>query len=68
MEDIGFFAMMDDIVADGLNVSLEEYRDTIGNCTYWETLYIVSVFLGEHSKKYENAKEVFNNRREYVNS
>lgn len=68
MEDIGFFAMMDDIVADGLNVSFEEYRDTIGNCTYWETLYIVSVFLGEHSKKYENAREVFNNRREYVNS
>lgn len=67
MEDLGFFTMMDDVMSEGLEVSVEEYRDTIQKCSYWQTLFIVSVFLGEHTEKYSKAKEVFNSNREYAN-
>lgn len=68
MEDLGFFSMMDDIMCQGLDVSIEEYRSTIEKCSYWETLFIVSVFLGEHDDKYERAKEIFDGKREYTHS
>lgn len=70
MEDIGLFGLMDDIVAEGLEVTIEEYTEVIDKCSYWEGLFIISVFLGNHIDKFERAREVFDSHRikEYADS
>lgn len=63
MEDIGFFGMIDYSIAEELGVDVDTYNYVIENkCTYWETLYIVAVFLDQRIEKIEKAKEIFNNR------
>lgn len=63
MEDIGIFGMIDYTIAEDLGVDVDTYNDVIENkCTYWETLYIVTVFLDQRIEKMDKAKEIFNNR------
>ena len=54
----------------GLEVTIEEYTEVIDKCSYWEGLFIISVFLGNHIDKFERAREVFDSHRikEYADS
>ena len=63
MEDIGIFGMIDFTIAEDLGVDVETYNDVIENkCTYWEALYIVTVFFDQRYEKMENARSIFNKR------
>jgi len=63
MEDIGIFGMIDFSIAEDLGVDVETYNDVIENkCTYWEALYIVTVFFDQRYEKMENARHIFNKR------
>ena len=63
MEDIGIFGMIDYTIAEDLGVDVDTYNDVIENkCTYWETLYFVTVFLDQRIQKMDKAREIFNNR------
>ena len=63
MEDIGIFGMIDYGVANELGVEQMVYIDVLDNkCTYWETLFILGVYLNERQDKKQNAKEIFYSR------
>jgi len=63
MEDIGIFGMIDFGIANDLGVDVETYNKVIETkCTYWESLYIVTVFLDQRYDKMDKAREIFNHR------
>lgn len=63
MEDIGIFGMIDFGIANDLGVDVETYNEVIETkCTYWESLYIVTVFLDQRYDKMDNARKIFNHR------
>jgi hypothetical protein len=60
MEDIGIFGMIDFLVSDELGVSRDVYIDVIDKkCTYWEAIYIVTVFYQQVEEKKDKAREIF---------
>lgn len=60
MEDIGFFGMIDFAIAEDLGVDVDTYNDVIENkCTYWESIFIVTVFLDQRYDKMEKARNIF---------
>jgi hypothetical protein len=60
MEDIGIFGMIDFTLAEELGVDVDTYNYVIENkCTYWEGLFIVTVFLDQRYNKMEKARKIF---------
>ena len=60
MEDIGLFGMIDFALAEELGVDVDTYNFVIENkCTYWETLFIIIVFLDHRHDKMEKARSIF---------
>jgi hypothetical protein len=63
MEDIGIFGMIDFALADELGVDVDTYNYVMENgCTYWETVFIVTVFMDQRFDKMDKAREIFHNR------
>lgn len=63
MEDIGLFGMIDFTLAEELGVDVDTYNHVIENkCTYWETLFIITVFLDQRTDKMDKARQIFQNK------
>lgn len=63
MEDIGFFGMIDFSLAHELGVDVDTYNNVISNkCTYWETLFIITVFMDQRYEKMDKARKIFTDR------
>jgi hypothetical protein len=64
MEELGIFGLIDLSIAQELDVDVEVYNQVIREkCTYWERIFIVTVFLDQIVDKMDKAREIFNNRR-----
>jgi len=64
MEELGLFALMDLSIAQELDVDVDVYNQVIKEqCTYWERIFIVTVFLDQKVDKMDKAREIFNSRR-----
>jgi len=51
-----------------LGVDVDTYNEVIETkCTYWESLYIVTVFLDQRYDKMYKAREIFNHRMKHGN-
>jgi hypothetical protein len=60
MEDIGIFGMIDLTLAEELGVDVDTYNYVMENkCSYWEGLFIVTVFFDNRVEKMENARNIF---------
>ena len=64
MEELGLFALMDLSIAQELDVDVDVYNEVIKEqCTHWERIFIVTVFLDQKVDKMDKAREIFNSRR-----
>ena len=68
MEDIGFFGMIDFAIAEDLGVDVDTYNDVIENkCSYWEALFIITVFFDQRIDKMEKARNIFMSKLNHGN-
>lgn len=59
------FALIDLSIAQELDVDVDVFNRIIKEeCTHWETIFIVTVFLDQRFDKMDKAREIFNSRRE----
>lgn len=56
----GIIDLLDYIMILGLDTDLETYNRVLGKCTYWEGLYICTVFLHNRKDKFDKARSIFN--------
>lgn len=65
MKTDGMFALIDLSIAQELDVDVDVFNRIIKEeCTHWETIFIVTVFLDQRFDKMDKAREIFNSRRE----
>lgn len=61
MATIGVFGIMDQLIAEQLNVDLETYINIIdGKCTDEEATFIITAILGDNEDDVSKAQEMFN--------
>lgn len=56
------YDLLDQMVAEFLEVSTETYIDIIEKCTYWEASFIILSAFAEREDKTIKAKQIFNSR------
>ena len=56
----GVIDLLDYIMILGLETDLPTYNRVLGQCTYWEGLYLCMVFLHNRDDKFEKARSIFN--------
>lgn len=52
--------LMDSTIIVGLETDSDTYNRIIEECTYWEGLFICTVFLFQVENKMEKARSIFN--------
>lgn len=63
MKTDGMFALIDLSIAQELDVDVDVYNRVIKEeCTHWETIFIVTVFLDQRFDKMDKARQIFNDR------